>query len=327
MKAPNEISRLSLNSQAPSGAFFFARYNEERTVLTQEVRLKLHDLYTTVTNRIIADLENGVASWTKPWKNGKTSGVLPHNGATHRPYSGINVMLLWHERELRQYTTSNWMTYRQAAELGAQVRAGEKATTVVFTKRVSIKDAETEDDKQVSFLKTYAVFNEDQIDGLPKVEVEVLPPEQCIENVEAFLGAVNADVRIGGNKACYVPTHDFIALPHKHQFKSVEHFYATSLHEHVHHTGHETRLNRDLKNRFGTKAYAAEELIAELGAAFLCAHLNIQGELKHSEYIANWIALLKVDNRAIFTASSKAQQAADYLVAFSEPVVELVAAE
>jgi antirestriction protein ArdC len=163
------------------------------------------------------------------------------------------------------------------------------------------------------------VFNEDQIDGLPFTdELMEQPPVQKMENVDRFISATEADIRIGGNKACYVPSHDFIALPPQHQFTSIEHFYATSLHELVHFSGHETRLKRDLKNRFGTKAYAAEELLAELGAAFLCAHLDIPGELKHSEYISTWIQLLKEDNRAIFTAASKASEAANYLRSFSE---------
>jgi antirestriction protein ArdC len=279
--------------------------------------MKIADLYQSVTNNIIRDLEAGVAPWTKPWKNGKATGVMPHNGATHRPYHGINVMLLWAEREAKGYSTSNWMTYRQALALGGQVRAGEKSTTVVFTKKLHIKDKETEEQRTVGMLRTYAVFNEGQIDGLTTAEPEILAPEQSIEAVEAFLDAARADIRIGGNRACYVPSHDFIALPPKVQFKGLEHFYATSLHEHVHWAGAKPRLDRDLGNRFGTKAYAAEELIAELGAAFLCAHLGIQGELRHADYIATWISLLKEDERAIFTAASKASQAADFLRSFS----------
>ena len=284
--------------------------------------MKVHELYASVTNRIIKDLEAGVAPWVKPWKNGKTTGIMPHNGATHRPYNGINVMLLWAERETKGYATPNWMTYKQALTVGGRVRAGEKSTTVVFTKKLHIKDKETEEDKTVGMLRTYAVFNEDQIDGLPVEQVEILPPDQREENVEAFIAATEVQIRMGGNKACYVPSLDFVALPEKHQFKTLEHFYATALHECSHWTGTKHRLDRDLKNRFGTKAYAAEELVAELSAAFLCAHLGITGELRHADYIANWLELLKEDDRAIFTAASKAQQAADYLRAFSETVAE-----
>lgn len=287
--------------------------------------MKITDLYQSVTNRIIKDLEVGVAPWVKPWKNGPATGILPHNGATHRPYNGINVMLLWAERELKGYKTPNWMTYRQAVEAGAQVRAGEKACTVVFTKQLTVKDKETEEDKKVGMLRTYAVFNQDQIDGLqdkPTAELVDVVPADVNQLVEAFITSTGANIRMGGNKACYVPSLDFVALPEKHQFKSLEHFYATALHECSHWSGHEKRLNRDLKNRFGTKAYAAEELVAELSAAFLCAHLGITGELRHADYIATWIRLLEEDNRAIFTAASKAQQAADYLRAFSQPVAE-----
>jgi antirestriction protein ArdC len=281
--------------------------------------MKVHELYASVTDRIIADLEAGAAPWVKPWKNGPVTGILPHNGATHRPYNGINVMLLWAEREVKGYSTPNWMTYRQALGLGARVREGEKASTVVFTKQLRVKDKETEEEKKVGMLRTYAVFNADQIDGLPKPDDIVRTPGQSIEAVEAFISATGACIRLGGNKACYVPSHDFVAMPDKHQFKSLEHYYATALHECGHWSGHEKRLNRDLKNRFGTQAYAAEELVAELAAAFLCAHLGIPGELRHADYIATWIKLLKDDDRTIFTAASKAQQAADYLTAFSNP--------
>ena len=280
--------------------------------------MNIQQLYASVTYRIIKDLEAGVAPWVKPWRNGRTTGIMPHNGATHRPYNGINVMILWAEREQHGYDTSNWMTYRQALALGGQVRKGEKATTVVFTKKLTVKDRETEEEKKVGMLRTYAVFNEDQIDGLPIESVAIIPPEKRDERIEGFIAATEASIRIGGNKACYIPSLDFIALPEKRQFKSLEHFYATSLHELGHWTGAKPRLDRDLSKRFGTKSYAAEELIAELTAAFLCAHLNIQGELKHAEYIATWITLLKEDDRAIFTAASKASQAAEYLRSFSE---------
>src|ERR1700694_3372051 len=125
--------------------------------------MKVNELYDLVTSRIIHTLDEGTAPWVRPWKNGKnTSGIMPHNGATHRSYNGINVMLLWAERELKGYKTPNWMTYQQALMLGAQVRKGEKATTVVFTKQLNVKDKETEEEKKVGMLRTYFVFNEDQ---------------------------------------------------------------------------------------------------------------------------------------------------------------------
>jgi antirestriction protein ArdC len=282
--------------------------------------MKIADLYDSVTRSIIASLETGVAPWTRPWKLGRNTGIMPHNGATNRPYSGINVMILWAEREEKGYTTSNWMTYRQALVLGGQVRGGEQATIIVFTKRITYKDKETEEEKKkVGMLRTYAVFNADQIDGLPQEAQVEISHFTRIAQAELFIQTTKADIRLGGNKACYVPSLDFIALPPQKQFRSVEHFYATNLHELAHWSGHKSRVDRDLSKRFGTKTYAAEELVAEPSAAFLCGHLNIPGELRHADYIATWIALLKEDDRAIFTAASKAASVADYLRAFSEP--------
>lgn len=280
--------------------------------------MKLTELYQSVTNSIIKSLEEGVAPWTRPWKFARANGIMPNNGATNRPYSGINVIILWAKREEHHYSTPNWMTYRQAAGLCAQVRAGEKSTTVVFTKKLSIKDKDSEEEKTVGMLKTFNVFNEDQIDGLPVYEAEVLPPAQRDERLECFIDKTRALIRVGGNRAYYDTTCDLIAVPPKHQFRSLEQFYATNLHELSHWTGAKQRLDRDLGKRFGTQSYAAEELVAELSAAFLCAHLGIAGELRHAEYIATWITLLKEDDRAIFTAASKASQAADYLRSFSE---------
>jgi antirestriction protein ArdC len=167
-------------------------------------------------------------------------------------------------------------------------------------------------------LRNYSVFNVDQIDGLPEQTVEVVPEPERLANAESFIAATGADIRHGGNEALYLPSRDYVRMPHLKAFERASHYYATLLHECGHWTAHEKRLNRDLKNRFGTRAYAAEELIAELTAAFLCAHLEIEGELRHAGYIDDWIGLLKEDDRAVFTAASKASRAADYLRSFSE---------
>ena len=278
-------------------------------------------IYETVTNQIIADLEAGTVSWLRPWKSNPASiGIMPTNAATGRSYSGINIPILWGSASQNKYQRHAWLTYKQAQEKGAQVRKGEKATMVVFTKKMT--RGEDEDKKTFSMLKQYFVFNVAQIDGLPEVPVIERPEMERHQAVEAFIEATKARFRFGGDRACYIPSADFINMPEIWQFKTVENFYATELHELTHWSGSDKRLNRDLKNRFGTKAYAAEELIAELGAAFLCAHLNVQGELRHADYIASWITLLKEDQRAIFTAASKASAAADYLRAFSETVEE-----
>jgi antirestriction protein ArdC len=272
-------------------------------------------LYESATNNIIADLEKGVASWVKPWSGGGV-GALPTNAATSRNYSGINIPILWHAGLSKGYPSHGWMTFKQAQGLGATVRAGEKGTHVVFTKKLTVK--EEDEEKQRAMLRTYTVFNVAQIDGLqPSQDFKQPEPETRQDGVTAFIAATKADIRIGGDRACYVPSLDFICLPPEAAFKSREHFLATALHECGHWSGHKSRLDRDLKSRFNEKAYATEELIAELTAAFLCAHLGITGELRHAEYIASWISLLKDDDRAIFTASSRASQAADYLRAFS----------
>lgn len=198
------------------------------------------------------------------------------------------------------------------------VRKGEKGTHIVFTKQLLKK--EDDEEKRFSMLRTYNVFNVAQIDGLPTPkEVEELPEPVRHGRAEAFIKATNAQFKNGGDKACYVPSQDFIALPYQGFFIHHEAFYAVALHELGHWTGAKPRLDRDLSGRFGTKAYAAEELVAEMTAAFLCAHLDLKGELRHASYINNWIELLKEDSRAIFTAASLASKAADYLRGFSEP--------
>ena len=284
--------------------------------------MNIHQLYADVTANIIKDLEAGTAPWVKPWKSGNTGGILPMNVATKRSYNGINIPILWHAQIARGYPKASWMTYKQALELGAQVRGGEKSTHVVFTKKLNVKDEETDEERKIAMLKVYSVFNVAQIDGLHQEIPVVVPQEQRQDAVTAFIAATKADIRTGGDRACYIPALDFIMLPPEIAFNTRQHFLATSLHECSHWTGAKHRLDRDLKSRFNEKAYAAEELIAELSAAFLCAYLNIKGELKHAGYIASWIDLLKDDDRAIFTASSRASQAADYLRTFSEPQQE-----
>jgi antirestriction protein ArdC len=212
-------------------------------------------LYESVTNTIIADLENGVAPWVKPWRNGNTGGILPMNAATKRSYNGINIPILWHAQITNGYKTASWMTYRQALELGAQVRGGEKSTHVVFTKQLNVKDKETDEEKKIGMLKAYSVFNVAQIDGLPAAttgQVEKTPDEER-DHVDEFIAATKADIRIGGDRACYVPALDFICLPPESAFKSREHFLATSLHECGHWTGAKSRLDRDLKSHFNER--------------------------------------------------------------------------
>ncbi|WP_294538190.1 zincin-like metallopeptidase domain-containing protein [uncultured Rhodoblastus sp.] len=286
--------------------------------------MKIDDLYQSVTLSIIADLEAGVPVWVQPWKTKKRTslGLLPANLATGRTYSGINIPVLWQAAKSAGYADHAWMTFQQALALDAHVRKGEKGTHIVFTKKLLVKGDDDDDNaRQISMLRGYTVFNVSQIDGLP---TKLATPEEVTcpteDDIDRFIAATKAEIRHGGSRACFVPALDIIQLPALSAFVNIESYYATKLHELGHWSGHDSRLNRDLKNRFGTKAYAAEELIAELTSAFLCAHLGINGELRHASYIDNWIALLKEDNRAIFTAASKASQAADFLRSFTAEV-------
>lgn len=280
-----------------------------------------------IVQGIIAELEAGTAPWVKPWAvdPGANPG-LPYNAATQREYSGINILQLWALSIMRGFGAGGFVTYRQAKELGGNVKKGSKGNRVVYVGTV----VREEDEKAFKFLKTYCLFHVSQCEGLPeRMYPQPLPPKpepERIASVERFISAVRADVRHGGNMAYYSPAGDFIQLPEAGQFRTVEDYYATSLHEHAHWTGADHRLSRELhKGRFGDQQYAFEELTAELTAAFLCAHLGITGKLQHSEYLAIWVRLLKDHKKAIFSAAAKASQATDYLRKLAEPVA--IAAE
>jgi antirestriction protein ArdC len=284
------------------------------------------DLYARVSARIIAELEVGAAPWVKPWS--ATAGAnKPCNALTNRPYSGCNVVLLWMAANAG-YRTPRYLTFKQALELGGNVRKGEHGTKVCFVKQLKLADRNGEEGETriVPMMREYTVFNVDQCEGLPERvltlgEVRVRNPDERDTTIDAFLGSSGVEIREGMGEAYYRPGADFISLPKFEAFKSAATFYATAFHELGHATGHKTRLDRDLRHRFGERAYAAEELVAELCAAFLCAEFSIDGDLRHAGYIQTWIGLLKADRRAFFTACSKAQAAADYLrgLALAEP--------
>ena len=285
------------------------------------------DLYAEVSARIVAELEAGAAPWIKPWT--ATAGAnTPCNAATNRPYSGCNIVLLW-MTQAAGYRMPRFLTFKQALELGGNVRRGERGTKVYFVKQLQVRDRNADDDtatRVVPMLREYTVFNVDQCENLPDSvimgkPIRVRNPDTRDELADAFLHSTGADIREGHGEACYIPSQDFISMPAFAGFKSADHFYNVALHEISHWTGHKSRLDRDLKNRFGSRAYAAEELVAELGAAFLCAEFGFDGDLRSAGYIANWIELLKADKRAFFTACSQASKAADYLrgLALAEP--------
>jgi antirestriction protein ArdC len=282
------------------------------------------DVYTRVTERVIADLESGIRTWMKPWSAehtaGKISRPLRHNGT---PYRGMNVLLLWGEAVAKGYAAPIWMTFKQALELDAHVRKGEHGSLVVYAN--SITKTETgengEDmEREIPFMKGYTVFNVEQIEGLPahyyaKPE-NPLPLSERIEGADRFITATGATVYHGGNSAYYAPSRDIVQMPPFEAFRDKESYYATALPELTHWTNHKSRLDRSFDaKRFGDHGYAREELVAELGAAFLCADLGITPEIRddHAAYLGHWLKVLKEDKRAIFSAAAHAQRAADYL--------------
>lgn len=272
-------------------------------------------IYENVTNRIIERIEAGnMSSWLKSW-SAQGSGA-PVNPVTGTEYSGINYLLL----SLAGYDNQNWLTYKQAQKLGANVRKGEKSTMIIFYKKLNFKEQGengAEIEKAIPMLRGYLVFNASQIDNLPaKYQLQAPARPRQVSNL--FELAVNAGLKVeqGGSKAFYSPVHDMIKLPQIEAFIDNESFEATLLHEMTHLTGHKTRLDRFKKfDRFGSESYAFEELIAELGSAFACAKLGIESTgLQHAEYINSWLKVLKKDKQAIFKAATEAQKACNWLI-------------
>ncbi len=291
------------------------------------------DHYSKITNLIVQELEKGVRPWLKPWNAehaaGRITRPLRHNG---QPYSGINVLTLWTEATAQGFSCPIWMTYKQAQELGAQVRKGEKGSPVVFADRLHRKETDDNGDeisREIPFLKGYSVFNCEQIDGLPAhystSAAPILDPVQRIERIEQFFAKTGADIRHGGDRAYYAIHNDHVQMPPFETFRDAESYYATLAHEMTHWTRHEKRLNREFgRKRWGDEGYAAEELVAELGSAFLSADLGLTPEPRedHASYIAHWLTVLKNDNRAIFTAAAHAERACGFLQGLQLPISE-----
>jgi antirestriction protein ArdC len=283
------------------------------------------DIYQRITDQIVTELEKGVKPWLQPWHadhaGGRITRPLRGNGVAYR---GINVLMLWSAAMDKGYAAPVWMTFKQAMELNANVRTGERGSLVVYADKImrTETDAATGEDSEraIPFMKGYTVFNVEQIDGLPEhfYGKPVLPIQTVprIERAEAFFAATGANVVHVGSLACYIPSTDNIHMPCIDFFRDAESYYATRAHETTHWTRHKSRLNREFgRKRFGDEGYAMEELVAELGSAFLSADLDLTPEVRedHASYIASWIRVLKNDTRAIFTAASHAQRAADFL--------------
>ena len=284
-------------------------------------------IYQEVTDRIIRELEQGRVPWVQPWGGAEVATPLglPKNAATGNTYSGINILILWGAAIEHGRRTQSWLTFKQAKTLGGSVRRGERGTTVVYADRFTPEDEkrrarETGDEAHaIPFLKRYTVFNVAQCDGLPADIATVAPPPPpgLIEpRVEALIRATGVDFRIGGNRAFYVPSQDYVMVPPPQAYFEPINWHRTALHELGHASGHHSRLNRDLSGSFGTKLYSVEEITAELIAAYSCAALGIVPTVRHADYIGAWLEVLREDSRAIVRAASQASKAADWLLSF-----------
>lgn len=287
------------------------------------------DLYHSITAKIVVAIEAGAGTFQMPWHGGIVPPAFPENASTGKPYRGVNILALWVEAMQRRYISGYWASYRQWQSLGAQVRKGERGSTIVFYKPI---DHETEEEdgrddtqRRRVVLRASSVFNSEQTDGwqppIPKLKSEV----EINESFAAFIKATGAEIRHGSQIACYRRDLDCVMMPNPEAFigtdtsSPTEAYHAVLGHETIHWVGAPHRLNREFGKRFGDKAYSFEELVAELGAAFLCSAFRITNEPRpdHAAYVSNWLTVLNRDSKAIFTAASKAQEAVEYLLSMA----------
>ena len=282
------------------------------------------DVFKSITAKIIASIEAGAGTFTMPWHGSIIPPTFPVNAATDAPYRGVNILSLWADAMFKRYIGGYWASYRQWQTLGAQVRKGERGSMIIFYKKLESKEDESEgeEDQRRFVARASYVFNVEQVDGwqppAPKPWSDVTVNEQ----VAAFIRATGADVHHGVHAARYRRDLDRIEMPNPELFigtgtrSATEAYHAVLCHETIHWVGASHRLNREFGKRFGDKAYAFEEIVAELGAAFLCSAFRIVNEprLDHAAYVSSWLEILDHDTKAIFTAASKAQEAVEYLM-------------
>jgi antirestriction protein ArdC len=285
----------------------------------------MRDMHREITDKILAQLKTGVAPWRKPWSErvGAHGSVMPRNAVTGRFYSGANVLLLWSHAEVQGWGP-RWLTFKQAKAAGGTVRAGEHGLAVIFVKKLLVKDEKNPDPKakkSIGFLRAYTVFNVAQCDGLGDKVMGVgearlhgpVNPDGRDADLDAFVAATEIKVVETGTQAAYAPSLDAIRMPAFEAFKGAHAYYSTLFHEMGHATGHKDRLDRDLRGKFGDRAYAAEELIAELTSAFVCAEWGIDMGEAPAAYIENWVSLLAEKETAIVTAAAAASRAVEWM--------------
>jgi antirestriction protein ArdC len=273
------------------------------------------DVFATITNNIVATLETGVAPWIQPWSTHRLGASMPLNATTGRPYHGVNALYLWCVALRHGYSSNGWMTFNQAKNLGGHVRKGEKGTQIIFWRPMEkevVRNGALKKERTM-ILRTFTVFNVSQVDGIDPSDLRSEADGNVHNDPHASL--VAAAERMGiqvetGRKFCYRPATDSIVLVPSSECVSSDHHTAAFAHELAHATGHKSRLDRDLSGRFGDDSYAAEELVAELASAFICAELHVDGALQHASYLDHWIKVLRANPRAIITVSSAATKAA-----------------
>jgi antirestriction protein ArdC len=278
------------------------------------------DIYARVTAEIIAAIEAGTDDYCMPWHHDGAATAPPVNVASGKTYRGVNVLTLWVAAHSAGYPTGLWGTYRQWHELGAQVRNGERSTTVVFWKQIGLVKSEDEqdggdEDRRRFLARGYPVFNQAQVDGYATEPTTQLSEAERIAHAEAFYTNLGITTVYGGAQACYFPSADRVHMPEFGAFRDAAAHYSVLFHEGVHATAAKHRLDRDLSGRFGSEAYAVEEVVAEAGACMILADLGIAARPRpdHAAYISSWLKVLRNDTSAIFTAASKAQAAADWM--------------
>ncbi len=283
------------------------------------------DLYQQITDQILEAMDQAQGQGRRLWD---AQPSLPLNLATGKPYTGMNTLILWGAALSRGYQSPSWLTYKQATEKGGQVRKGEHGTRAVFFKPYESRDTDPDTGEETTtdrlIMKSFTVFNLDQIDGITAPAMEARPAFEVMADAERLLQRTPAPIREGGPSACYIPSRDEIHMPARETFVNPEAFYSVAYHEATHATGHQSRLARQFSTRFGDEAYAMEELVAELGAAFLCAEVGIlpQTRADHAHYLAHWVRVLRSDRKAIFTAAAAASKAAAFIKGHTEARAE-----
>lgn len=289
------------------------------------------DVYTRITAEIVTAIEAGVGDWRMPWHHDGAAVIRPENVSSGKRYRGVNVLALWIATQARGYANGLWGTYRQWLAAGAQVRKGERGATVVLWKQAASGADGEEDDNEANhrrvFARAFTVFNVAQVDGYEPEAATALPESERIAHAETFLANLGINTVFGGSEAYYRPSTDTVHLPNFQHFRDAASFIGVWTHECGHASGSKRRLDRDLSGRFGSAAYAAEECAVEILSGLILADLGIAHHPRpdHAAYISSWLEILKTDPRAIFTAASKAQQAADWMHAQQPQVEELAA--